>query len=90
MTATSPAAPTPAAGSPDALADLLAGYLLASPAYRWPGADGLLLDDVLSEYPDAAAARAVPGEAELCDRHPHLAARVVAFFFLHTAGHHHD
>jgi hypothetical protein len=66
------------------LSDLLTGYLANSPTGRWPGADGFLVDDVLREYPAAATARQVPGEVELCDRHPELAAHVVAFFFRHT------
>jgi hypothetical protein len=65
------------------LADILVGHLLAAPAHRWPGADGLLVGDVLREYPAAAAARGVPGELELCGAHPDLAAHVVGFFFLH-------
>ena len=69
-----------------ALSEVLTAYLLSSPAYRWPGADGLLVEDVLREYPTAAAARSVPGEAELCNRHPELAAQIVAFFFLQTGG----
>ena len=66
------------------LPDVLTGYLVNSTAYRWPGADGFLLDDILREYPTAAAARQVPGELDLCDRHPDLAPQVVAFFFRHT------
>jgi hypothetical protein len=82
-------------GAPDArpaarLADLLAGLLLACPACRWPGADGLTVGDLLREYPAAASARLVPSEAELCDRHPDLAAQVVAFFFLQAAGCSHE
>ena len=67
------------------LADLLAGLLLESAACRWPGADGLTVGDVLREYPAAAAARLVPSEAELCERHPDLAGQVAAFFFLQAA-----
>ncbi len=66
------------------LTDLLTGYLVNSPTARWPGADGVTVADMLSEYPAAASARWVPGEAELCDRHPELAPHVVAFFFRHT------
>ena len=72
-----PTDPSPAA----ALADVLAGYLLTAPAFRWPGTDGLLVEDVLREYPAAAAAWVVPGEVELCERHPELAPQIVAFFF---------
>jgi hypothetical protein len=64
------------------LADVLVGHLLASPAHHWPGADGLLVAEVLRDYPAAAAAWRVPGEIELCGEHPDLTAQVVAFFFL--------
>ena len=67
------------------LPDVLVGYLLAGPARRWPGADGMVLADVLSEYPAAAAARLVPGELDLCDRHPDLMPQIVSFFLLATA-----
>ena len=73
--------PEPTTG---ALGDILALYLLNSPAYRWPGADGLLVGEVLREYPTAVATGAVPGEIELCGRHPGLTAQIVAFFFLQT------
>ncbi len=66
------------------LPELLTGYLVNSSACRWPGADGVLVADVLREYPAAATAHQVPDERELCDRHPELAAHVVAFFFQHT------
>jgi hypothetical protein len=67
------------------LSHVLVGYLLAGPAGRWPGADGMVTADVLREYPAAAAARLVPGELDLCDRHPELAAQIVSFFFLTIA-----
>jgi len=70
----------------DKLPDVLAEYLLAGPAGHWPGCDGMVLGDVLREYPAAAAERLVPGELDLCDRHPELAAQIVAFFFLSLAG----
>jgi hypothetical protein len=41
----------------------------------------LLVEDALREYPAAAAARVVPGEAELCARHPELAPQIAEFFF---------
>jgi hypothetical protein len=80
------AVPVPAAGRPfegrPSVSDLLVGYLLAAPVGGWPGADGMLVSEVLREYPSAAAARLVPCEADLCGRHPELTAEVVAFFFL--------
>jgi hypothetical protein len=69
----------------NALPDVLVGYLLAGPAGRWPGADGMVTADVLREYPAAAAARLVPGELALCDRHPELAPQIVSFFHLTAA-----
>ena len=67
------------------MSDVLVGYLLRAPAYRWPGMDGLLVSEVLREYTALASARVVPNEAALCERHPDLAAHVVAFFFLDAA-----
>ncbi len=63
------------------VADLLADYLAGS-ADAPPGADGVLLEDVLASYEALAARGQVPGEAELCRLHPELAARLVAFFHL--------
>ena len=67
------------------LQDTLAHYLANSPASSMPGADGMLVEEVVHDYPAAASARAVPGEAELCERHPNLAPQVVAFFFEESA-----
>jgi hypothetical protein len=76
---------------PGPLPEVLIGYLLSSPACRWPGADGILVEDVLRGYPAAASARLVPGELDLCDRHPELTVEIVALFFLLTvADAHHD
>ena len=66
---------------PPSLHDTLAHYLANSPAVSMPGADGMLVEEVVHDYPAAASARAVPGEVELCERHPDLAPQVVAFFF---------
>ena len=63
------------------VANLLAEYLLGLPASSLPGADGLRIADVLAGYEALAAAGRVPTEADLCDRHPHLAARLVAYFY---------
>jgi hypothetical protein len=62
--------------------DLLTGYLLGCPAFRWPGSDGVLVEDVLAGYEALAAAGHVPPEATLCAEHPELATRLVAFFTL--------
>ena len=64
---------------PAPLARVLADYLLLAPA-PWPGGDGLSLDDVLDDYPAAAAVGRVPPAAELCRRHPELAALIGEFF----------
>lgn len=64
------------------VADLLADYLAGSPHATLPGADGVLVEDVLAGYEALAARGRVPDEAELCRRHPELASRLVAFFHL--------
>jgi len=59
--------------------ELLAGYLIASGRLAWPGADGLILDEVVSaEYTQAADVGDVPGNAEQARQHPDLAAAVAA------------
>lgn len=65
-----------------AVVDLLTGYILASPRACWPGADGMLVEDVLSCYRGLATAGDVPSEAELSQLHPELAARLTAYFVL--------
>jgi hypothetical protein len=60
-------------------AELLAGYLLTSGWVAWPGADGMVVEElVLAEYPAAVAAGRVPGAAELQARHPDLVGAVAA------------
>ena len=62
------------------VAELLAGYLVASGRVAWPGTDGLVVGElVLAEYPAAVAAGRVPGAAELRLRHPDVADEVAAF-----------
>ena len=65
------------------VADLLADYLLHSPAVSLPGVDGVLVEDALACYEGLAARGQVPTEGELCRRHPDLASRLVAFFHIH-------
>jgi hypothetical protein len=60
---------------------VLADYLANAPAGSLPGVDGICVEDAVRDYSAAAAANAVPGEVELCERHPNLAPQVVAFFF---------
>ena len=63
------------------LSDVLAGYLLASPRFRRPGADGATVADVVAaEYPPASAAGWVPRPVELAARHPDLADVIGSFF----------
>ena len=63
--------------------DVLAGYLLASPAFRCPGADGATVEDVVaSEYPSASAAGMVPRPSDLAARHPDMADTIGAFFHI--------
>ena len=66
----------------ESLSDTSVSYLLAATGSGWPGVDGLLVADVLKEYPMVAAAGFVPDEILLCERHPDIASQVVAFFFL--------
>jgi hypothetical protein len=77
---------TPTPGPPDdqrtaELEHLLATYLATAPSFRCPGCDGMLIADTLTAYPAAASTGGVPGEAELCGRHPELTPQVIAFFF---------
>ncbi len=66
---------------PRRMVDLLASYLLASPAFRCPGADGATVEDVVAaEYPAASVAGRVPRPGELTVRHPELAEAITAFF----------
>ena len=63
------------------MVELLAGYLLAAPAFVCPGADGATVEDVLeAEYPVASAAGRVPQPAGLATQHPDLADDLAAFF----------
>ena len=65
---------------------VLAGYLLASPAFISPGADGATVEDVVaSEYPSASAAGMVPRPSDLAARHPDLADVIESFFHLEVA-----
>jgi hypothetical protein len=61
------------------LRELLLDYLQSGNMFAWPGADGLLTDDVLGCYPAAVAADEVPGWQELRRRHPELMPMLEAF-----------
>jgi hypothetical protein len=62
------------------LREVLLGYLQAAGCPRWPGTDGLMLEDALRSYPANAAAGRVPDRQELLRMHPELSEALVAFF----------
>jgi hypothetical protein len=66
----------------EVLCHVLLDYLQASRVIDWPGADGLTVDDILSFYPQACAAGAVPDCQELCRRHAELVTEIQALFLL--------
>lgn len=59
---------------------LLATLILVADGFRWPGSDGLTVDDLLRAYPALARQGRVPGPEELCRRHPELARALADFF----------
>jgi hypothetical protein len=71
--------PGPEAG--DRLAELMAGYLIASHRVVWPGVDGLIVAEVVGQYYLPASNDGhVPNPTELALRHPDLADAIVTFF----------
>ena len=62
------------------LRHLLTTLILNADGYHWPGTDGLMIEDVLHEYPKAAHEHRVPDRDELCLRHPEMALAVADFF----------
>lgn len=72
---------SPASETRGQTTELLAGYLLASPRFRFPGCDGLTIEEVvIAEYPRAAAAGYVPSPADLARKHTNLANAIASFF----------
>jgi len=62
------------------LEDILLGLLQSSPGCRWPGADGLTLEDALDCYRQAISTGRAPGPEELVQRHPELREAVKGLF----------
>ena len=62
-------------------AELLAGYLLASPWLGGPGMDGITVVEVIETvYGAAVLAGHAPGRDELIRRHADLADAILTFF----------
>lgn len=60
--------------------NILLGYLQDACAERWPGGDGLTLEEAVYGYVQAAAAGLVPDRRELLERHPEQASALESFF----------
>ena len=68
--------PTPA----EQVKAILLGYLHCRATNLWPGGDGLTLDELFRNYPQAARAGLVPGLPELQLRFPDLAEALASCF----------
>jgi hypothetical protein len=62
------------------LREILLDHLLAAACPPWPGADGLMVDEVLRSYRQHAAAGLVPDAEELLQSYPELREAVIVFF----------
>jgi hypothetical protein len=60
--------------------ELLLSHLRAADAPPWPGVDGVTLEDILANYPQAAAVGVVPDLPALMREHPELAATLREYF----------
>ncbi len=61
--------------------DLLTDHLCRAGVVRWPGTDGMTLEDVVfAAYRAAATAGHLPSPAELAERHPALAGDIRRYF----------
>lgn len=62
------------------LHELLLAHLRAADAPPWPGTDGMTVEEILLNYPQAAAAGLVPDMQTLLESHPDLADVLREFF----------
>jgi hypothetical protein len=64
---------TPCDAAVNRLRGILLDHLRAAGVAAWPGCDGLTVEAVLGDYPEAVAAGDVPDREQLLGQHPELA-----------------